>query len=393
MANGWARLGEALAGITPAKRADIEARTMGQLAQRDRSVAQARMEMEKAKHFSQDRLGSYFLDVGSEDPEAVARAKAGIALSGINYNTLEGGIGKRQEQGFRQAAVDAALGGDFGASNANLMGVARGPVEIPKVSGGMLLSNRLIPGGGDVTVTPIGQSVIDRNAAQGQAAMVRANRPSASGGGGRSGGAPKLSEIEKMRLNAELKALEPQLQAALDEVARNQGATAGPGVRKLADAQARVAEIQAAQQAIFDKYENAAGAPGGAPAPARPSEVNGVAVPAGSSPDELGLLTAMNLEFDRTGQPRLTGDEVRAFRETGAVRRSAAADPVTPAEGAISNRLIDRFAESLGGYGGAPAATAPPAAAPAPVLRQARDKKTGELVTFELRNGQWQRVR
>ena len=64
-----------------------------------------------------------------------------------------------------------------------------------------------------------------------------------------------------MRLQAELKALEPQLQAALDEVARNQGATAGPGVRKLADAQARVAEIQAAQQAIFDKYEGRVEAP------------------------------------------------------------------------------------------------------------------------------------
>ena len=50
MANGWARLGEALAGVTPAKRADIEAKTVGALAQRDRSVAQARMEMEKAKH-------------------------------------------------------------------------------------------------------------------------------------------------------------------------------------------------------------------------------------------------------------------------------------------------------------------------------------------------------
>lgn len=387
MANGWARLGEALAGVTPAKRADIEARTMGQLAQRDRSVAQARDAMAKSEALAS--LGSYFADIGIENPEAAA----GIGRSGINLNTLTSGMGKVQEQRFRQAARDAAVEGDHGRANNELWGIAPGPIEIPKVTGGMLLSNRLIPGGGDVTVTPIGQSVIDRNAAQGQAAMVRAKRPPASGGGGRSGAAPKLSEIEKMRLQSELKALEPQLQAALDEVARNQGATAGPGVRKLAEAQARVAEIQAAQQAIFDKYENAAGAPGGARARWRRSEVNGVAVPAGSSPDELGLLTAMNLEFDRTGQPRLTGDEVRAFRDTGAVRRSAAADPVTPAEGAISNRLIDRFAESLGGYGGAPAATAPPAAAPAPVLRQARNKKTGELVTFELRNGQWQRVR
>lgn len=252
MANGWARLGEALAGVTPAKRADIEARTMGQLAQRDRSVAQARDAMAKSEALAS--LGSYFADL--DDPENLA----GIARSGVNINTLYGGVGKRQEQGFRQAAVDAALGGDFGASNANLMGVARGPVDIPKVSGNMLLSNRLIPGGGDVTVTPIGQSQIRANDARAQASIINANKPRAAGGG-RSGAAPKMSEIEKMRLQAELKALEPQLQAALDEVARNQGATAGPGVRKLADAQARVAEIQAAQQAIFDKYEGGMAAP------------------------------------------------------------------------------------------------------------------------------------
>lgn len=260
MANGWARLGEALAGITPAKRADIEAKTVGALAQRDRSVAQARMEMEKAKHFSQDSLGQYFIDIGSDDPVAAARAQAGVALSGVNYNGLQSGLADRQKMGFRQGAVDSATAGDFVGANAQLFGVASGPVDIPKVSGNMLLSNRLIPGGGDVTVTPIGQSQIRANDARAQASIINANKPRAAGGG-RSGAAPKMSEIEKMRLQAELKALEPQLQAALDEVARNQGATAGPGVRKLADAQARVEAIQAQQQAIFDKYEGGVAAP------------------------------------------------------------------------------------------------------------------------------------
>lgn len=324
MANGWARLGEALAGVTPAKRADIEARTMGQLAQRDRSVAQARDAMAKSEALAS--LGSYFADL--DDPENLA----GVARSGVNINTLYGGVGKRQEQGFRQAAVDAALGGDFGASNANLMGVARGPVEIPKVSGNMLLSNRLIPGGGDVTVTPIGQSVIDRNAAQGQAAMVRANRPSASGGGGRSGGAPKLSEIEKMRLNAELKALEPQLQAALDEVARNQGATVGPGVRKLADAQARVAEIQAAQQAIFDKYEGGMAAP--VETDTTPNEPDD-GIPVVDSGRSLGQAMAGDVYYQRPdgGQSRAPDDPVALRRQADAIAQKFKAD----AQRAIAN--------------------------------------------------------
>jgi len=330
MANGWARLGEALAGVTPAKRADIEARTMGQLAQRDRSVAQARMEMEKAKHFSQDSLGSYFLDVGSEDPEVVARAKAGIALSGINYNTLEGGSAKLQEQRFRQAARDAAVEGDHGRANNELWGIAPGPIELPKVTGGMLLSNRLIPGGGDVTVTPIGQSVIDRNAAQGQAAMVRANRPAASGGG--RAGSPKLSEIEKMRLQSELKALEPQLQAALDEVARNQGATAGPGVRKLADAQARVAEIQAAQQAIFDKYEGGMAAP--VETDTTPNEPDD-GIPVVDSGRSLGQAMAGDVYYQKPGggQARAPDDPVALRRQADAIAQKFKAD----AQRAIAN--------------------------------------------------------
>ena len=261
MANGWARLGEALAGVTPAARADIEAKTMNQLAQRDSNVSRARMDLEKARLFNQESLGQNFRDVGSDDPEIASRAQAGIAITGVNYNGLQSGLGERQKQGFRQAARDAAAGGDFGGANAELIGIASGPVEIPKVTGGMLLSNRLIPGGGDVSVTPVGASQVRANDARAQASIINANKPRASGGSRTGSGAPKLSEIDKLRLNAELKALEPQMAAALDEVARNQGATVGPGVRKLADAQARVAELQAAQQAIFDKYEGGMAVP------------------------------------------------------------------------------------------------------------------------------------
>ena len=351
MPNGWNKLGEALAGIHPARREEIRQQTLQGLARTDSSLANARMDLEKAKHFSQDSLGGYFLDIDSEDPEAVARAKAGIALSGINYNTLEGGAAKLQEQRFRQAARDAAVEGDHGRANNELWGVASGPVEIPKASGGMLLSNGLIPGGGDVTVTPIGQSVIDRNAAQGQAAMVRANRPAASGGG--RAGAPKLSAVDSARMKAELRIIDAQIDPVLNDISTYAGATAGPGARKLADAEARLAELQRQQQAIFDKYEG--GMAVKAPAP-RLSEMYGVEIPAGSNADEMSALIAMNQEFDRTGQPRLTGDEVRAYRETGAVRRPAAADPVTVAEGAINPRLFDQFQQSLTGGAPAPAA-------------------------------------
>ena len=331
MPNGWNKLGEALAGIHPARREEIRQQTLQGLARTDSSLAKARMDLEKAKHFSQDSLGGYFLDIDSEDPEAVARAKAGIALSGINYNTLEGGAAKLQEQRFRQAARDAAVEGDHGRANNELWGVASGPVEIPKVSGGMLLSNRLIPGGGDVTVTPVGASTIRANDARAQASIINANKPRASGGGS-SGAAPKLSEIDKLRLQSELKALEPQLQAALDEVARNQGATAGPGVRKLAEAQARVAEIQAAQQAIFDKYE------GGMAAPVEvddtPNEPDD-GIPVVDSGRSLGQAMAGDVYYQKPGggQARAPDDPVALRQQADAIAQKFKAD----AQRAIEN--------------------------------------------------------
>ena len=331
MANGWNKLGEALAGIHPARREEIRQKTLQGLARTDSSLAQARMDLEKAKHFSQDSLGGYFLDIDSEDPEAVARAKAGIALSGINYNTLEGGAAKRQEQRFRQAARDAAVEGDHGRANNELWGVASGPVEIPKVSGGMLLSNRLIPGGGDVTVTPIGQSQIRANDARAQASIINANKPRAAGGG-RSGAAPKMSEIEKMRLQAELKALEPQLQAALDEVARNQGATAGPGVRKLADAQARVEAIQAQQQAIFDKYEGGMAAPvENDPTPNEPDD----GIPVVDSGRSLGDVMTSDIQYQAPGggQRTLPPDPAALRQRAYAIAQKFKAD----AQRAIAN--------------------------------------------------------
>ena len=57
MANGGAKLGEALAGTSGARRADIEAKTINALANRDQNVADARMKMERARHATQDSIG------------------------------------------------------------------------------------------------------------------------------------------------------------------------------------------------------------------------------------------------------------------------------------------------------------------------------------------------
>lgn len=252
--NGWAKLGAALAGTSESERELIRQKTINALANTDTNVAQARMAVAKAR--ANESLGARLADLGLDNPEALAD----VARSGVNLRNVTGGLGDVQKQRFRQAAVDAATGGNWGGANAQLAGVASGPVALPSVQGGMLISNRLLPGGGDVTVTPVGQGQIDANNARGQAALIRANRPAAtrSGGGAGSG---RLSEVNRIRLNSALKDLQPQIQMALNDIKENQGAQGGPGVRKLADAQRRLADLQAQREQILETYGEAPAVP------------------------------------------------------------------------------------------------------------------------------------
>lgn len=239
--SGWSKLGQALGGVSDADRADIQAKTMNALANRDANVARAQIAMSKAR--ADGRLGARFGELGLENGEALAD----LERAGVNYNTLTNGIGNVQEQGFRRAAVDAATAGNWGAGNAQMLGVASGPVEIPKIDGGMLLSNRLVPGGGDVSVTPVGAAQIGADNARGQAALINANRPRASGGGGRSASAPKLSEIDKLRLKSALAPIAVKKQALLDRI--SQGGRASEG------AEAELEVVLQAEQAVFNQFD------------------------------------------------------------------------------------------------------------------------------------------
>lgn len=238
--SGWSKIGSALAGVSDADRADIQAKTMNALAHRDANVARARQEMMKAR--AQSGLGARFGEMGLENPEALAD----VAISGVNYNTLTRGMGNRQEQGFRQAAVDAP---DWESANRQLMGVANGPVALPSVQGGMLLSNRLVPGGGTAVVTPVGQAQIGADNARGQAAMIRAERGPASraSGGGRAPAAVKISEVDRYKL----KGIQEKMKDATYAL------EAGRGADKAA-AQDALALLAQQEAAILGKYEDSA---------------------------------------------------------------------------------------------------------------------------------------
>ncbi|WP_313160212.1 hypothetical protein [Stenotrophomonas sp.] len=187
----------------------------------------ARFSREKAMEAEDARKGR-----GGFAPAAIAagipEAQAGLLSSafaaGYDPTKLSGYIGATQEQGFRGDAVARALAGDFGAANANLMGVANGPVELASVQGQNLINNRLLEGGGGITTTDQGRAGIAADAARAAASYASANSSNASaartrqasgidaaqfnlqrngmwapggrsaGGGGSDAGAPKLTE-------------------------------------------------------------------------------------------------------------------------------------------------------------------------------------------------------
>lgn len=80
----------------------------------------------------------------------------------------------------RGGARTAALGGDWEAANANLMGVANGPQELGAVQGQNLLQNRFKEGGGGISTTEQGRAGIAADAARSAASYASANSSNAS---------------------------------------------------------------------------------------------------------------------------------------------------------------------------------------------------------------------
>jgi hypothetical protein len=179
-AQGWGSLGAALAG---GDRQGAYNRGMAQAAQLDQLVQTARFSREKAMEAEDARKGR-----GGFAPAAIAagipEAQAGLLSSafaaGYDPTKLSGYIGATQEQGFRGDAVARALAGDFGAANANLMGVANGPVELASVQGQNLINNRLLEGGGGITTTDQGRAGIAADAARAAASYASANSSNAT---------------------------------------------------------------------------------------------------------------------------------------------------------------------------------------------------------------------
>lgn len=154
----------------------------------DRKVDQAIMEQ-------QQRLALQAIDADPSIPRPVKNMVLGkVAGEFANAALAEQ---RQQETGFRSSAVSAALAGDWNAGNANMLGVANGPVALTDVDGGLIVRNKFRDDA-RVETNAVGASQVAENFAQADAAAARAAgtrartadpqrflKPSAGGKGGK----------------------------------------------------------------------------------------------------------------------------------------------------------------------------------------------------------------
>lgn len=217
MPSSWERLGMIVGGMRNAGD-DAYRKRLGDnlvLGQRGATLSRDLMENKSLE----SGLGDALMAQGYSPEEAALVVQNSRAKSGSDFAATLLGMGRRQEQQFRQNAAEQAGEGDWNAANALLMGVANGPQELPKVVGDILLGNRFVEGGDVRGPTEIGQARIRAQDAttglrhaQAGAADARAdlsrrtdpNRPR----GGKSGKVPAGVSYER---TPEVEALEAEI--------------------------------------------------------------------------------------------------------------------------------------------------------------------------------------
>lgn len=162
-------LGEALAG---GGSRDERAYQGGQTRAAQLAQLLAGAQIKRDEAMARDQLQASIGGVVADPAQANLLATA--LRGGFDPTKITGYTGDVQEQGFRGDAVTRALAGDWAGANANLVGVANGPVELASIQGQNLINNRLLPGGGGVITTDQGRASIAADAARARASDASA---------------------------------------------------------------------------------------------------------------------------------------------------------------------------------------------------------------------------
>ena len=173
MATNWAPIGRQLASLGRSGDDAFEKR-LGELIRNGRADQQFRQDLLKTRAL--ENYESALTGAGY-DP-AQAKLGAIIAQGGIgtDYANTELGMGRQQERGLRQSAVDAYGTGGAAAANQYRAGLGSGMLKATELEAGQLYNPTIAPEDQEVIVTPLGQSVIGANEARGAASLIRANR-------------------------------------------------------------------------------------------------------------------------------------------------------------------------------------------------------------------------
>lgn len=189
--DGWQTLGAVL-GSGPGRREDAFRSRMAEnlsLGARDHALRQSVMKTDALG----GGLGSELVGLGYSGDQA--RAVEMIVRAGGNPENFTGALGDILGQGYQQAARDRAVAGDYMGAQGELYGLAKGPLEMTKISDGTAYNPYTSPGLGDMLTTDVGQSTIrQRDAAAG------ASRASAASTMGRLGIAQQQFALQRSGL-------------------------------------------------------------------------------------------------------------------------------------------------------------------------------------------------
>lgn len=413
---GWASVGQALAGLGGAGREDAYNRGLAKAAQLDQLVQTARYSREKAMEAEDARKGRGGFApaaIAAGIPEAQAGLLSNALMAGYDPTKVSGYLGQSQEQGFREGAVARSLAGDFGGGNAYLMGVANGPVELASVQGQNLINNRLLEGGGGVTSTEQGRAAAAADAARAASAYASANSSNAT------------AQATRARLGIAQAQFDLQRQGRWNpdgKVSAGNGSTgpsAGADGGMLSDLNPRQKTgAQSVQRNLLSYAAALTGTPESELRKLSADEIAKLMEQEGGRTFQGGLARfARNLPGGQTLGDVLNSDILsysqgagaglaayenpsgpisNADRETSTLQMPTYLDPVRVQANKTRNFLNSTgyqptAAEAFGGVGGSlpPNSRIQPNVAPAAAapLQRARNPATGEVVV--LRNGQW----
>lgn len=127
------------------------------------------------------QLGEAATQLGLSPDQSAGYQTLGQAGGG-DAVALARAAGLIRGQGYQADARTAALGGDYNAANANLVGLADKPLDLTKIAGGQQYNPLVTPDSGQSITTPLGLADIGLRHAQAGASNASASNSYASAG-------------------------------------------------------------------------------------------------------------------------------------------------------------------------------------------------------------------